>query len=361
MDVKKLNRLILLPLIFGLLSCATSTSIGQFSNTTNIQEIDILKADLGISPNQDFDDFSTLVESFDNISFKKGDIIDVTIWEASPGFLFNASNKINNESISGSASINQIPTQTVDLNGEIYIPYIGRINIENLSKSELERLIVDKLKNKANNPQVLVNANYLNSEINVIGEVSKPGRYQLNADESILDLIAKAGGTKQNAKDTLLTLRRNKTNFELPVSSIYDDPENNIKLNFGDSLIFSAKPKKAVFLGALNSNQTLNFGPSDINLMEALSKVYGLNDQRANAKRIYIFRNLKENQILYSIDLTKTESFIYASKFYVKDNDIIIVTNNAIYEGQKALSIIGGIFSPVSGYLNAQNLQNVND
>ena len=76
---------------------------------------------MGISPNQDFDDFSALVESFDNISFKKGDIIDVTIWEASPGFLFNASNKINNESISGSASINQIPTQTVDLNGEIYI------------------------------------------------------------------------------------------------------------------------------------------------------------------------------------------------------------------------------------------------
>ena len=250
------------------------------------------------------------MESFDNISFKKGDIIDVTIWEASPGFLFNASNKINNESISGSASINQIPTQTVDLNGEIYIPYIGRINIENLSKSELERLIVDKLKNKANNPQVLVNANYLNSEINVIGEVSKPGRYQVNADENILDLIAKAGGTKQNAKDTLLTLRRNKTNFELPVSSIYDDPENNIKLNFGDSLIFSAKPKKAVFLGALNSNQTLNFGPKDINLMEALSKVYGLNDQRANAKRIYIFRNLKENQILYSIDLTK-DGIIY--------------------------------------------------
>jgi polysaccharide export outer membrane protein len=361
MDVKKLNRLILLPIIFGLLSCATSTSIGQFSSTYNIQEIDILKTDLGISPNQDFDDFSAIEESFENISFKKGDIIDVTIWEASPGFLFNASNKINSQSISGSASINKIPTQTVDLNGEIYIPYIGRINIENLSKSELERLIVDKLENKANNPQVLVNANYLNSEINIIGEVSKPGKYQLNVGDSILDLIAKAGGTKQNAKDTLLTLTRKENNYELPLSSIYDDPKNNIKLNFGDSLIFTTKPKKAVFLGALNSNQTLDFGPSDINLMEALSKVYGLNDQRANAKRIYIFRNLNENQILYSIDLTRIESFTYASRFYIKDNDIIIVTNNAIYEGQKALSIIGGIFSPVSGYLNAQNLQNVNE
>ena len=49
MDVKKLNRLILLPLIFWATITATSTSIGQFSNTTNIEEIDILKADLGIS------------------------------------------------------------------------------------------------------------------------------------------------------------------------------------------------------------------------------------------------------------------------------------------------------------------------
>lgn len=359
MDVKKLKLVFVLLITVIIFSCTTMSSIGQADKiSTPIIEVDIANSDIGISAKENFDDFSKIPSNQQRVSFRKGDIINITIWEASPGFLFNSANKINNDSISGSASINSVPSQPVDQDGKIYVPYVGRFNVEDLSVPELEELVISQLRGKANNPQVQVNANYLNSQINIIGNIATPGKYELNPLDNVLDFIAKAGGVKGNEKDTLVSLIRDKKIYSSPLIKILEDPEYNISLNYGDSLIFSSKPKKAVFLGALNSNQTVEFGPNDINLLEAISKAYGLNDQRANSKRIYIFRPNENISTLFSIDLSDTGSFMYASNFYIKDGDIIVVTNNSLYEGQKALSIIGAMFSPISGYLNAQNLQN---
>ena len=110
---------------------------------------------------------------------------------------------------------------------------------------------------------------------------------------------------------------------------------------------------------------------------------------RGNLKRIYIFRktpdNVNYNSVkselprvnknvfddpnnfsnkdfsrkefsLISIDLSSKDSLLYAQSFDVLDEDIIVISNNSIYESQKVLSIIGSIFSPMTGVLNAKNL-----
>ena len=59
---------------------------------------------------------------------------------------------------------------------------------------------------------------------------------------------------------------------------------------------------------------------------------------------------------LISIDLSSKDSLLYAQSFDVLDEDIIVISNNSIYESQKVLSIIGSIFSPMTGVLNAKNL-----
>ena len=72
----------------------------------------------------------------------------------------------------------------------------------------------------------------------------------------------------------------------------------------------------------------------------------------------YKFDFIKKDYMLMSIDLSTKKSLVYSSDLKIYDDDIVIISNNSIYESQRILSIIGSIFTPVTGALNAQNLSN---
>ena len=88
----------------------------------------------------------------------------------------------------------------VSADGFISFPLIGRIKVENLTTSEIERLIARKLAEE----QYLLDAHisvmvteYNSKRFLVLGAVKSPGSYSLQAQERVLDAISRAGGIRR--------------------------------------------------------------------------------------------------------------------------------------------------------------------
>src|SRR5579871_6037712 len=102
--------------------------------------------------------------------FGIGDIVSVTIFEASAGGLF-----IPTEASVRPGNFVTLPNQAVDDKGNISVPYAGVIRAVGRTQVEIQQAIVDALKNRAIEPQVVVSlADQRTSLISVLGEVNRP-------------------------------------------------------------------------------------------------------------------------------------------------------------------------------------------
>lgn len=108
-----------------------------------------------------------------------------------------------NMTVETSASVNSRSTYSqpllqaylVDNQGFIAFPIIGNIKVGGLTKSEAERLIEGKIRPymaEAENP--IVTVRMFSYSISVIGEVARPGTFQVSREKiTILEALAQAG------------------------------------------------------------------------------------------------------------------------------------------------------------------------
>ena len=125
------------------------------------------------------------------ICFGIGDVVGVTLFEAGSGGLF-----IPSEAGVRPGNFVTFPNQSVDANGYITIPYAPPIQTKGRTPPEVQRSIVEALKNRAIEPQVIVTlVEQRTSMISVLGDVNSPARFPANAaGEHLLDAITRAGG-----------------------------------------------------------------------------------------------------------------------------------------------------------------------
>ena len=88
----------------------------------------------------------------------------------------------------------------VSADGFISFPLIGRVKVENLTTSQIERLMSRKLAKE----EYLLDAHisvmvtgYNSKRFLVLGAVKSPGSYSLQAQERVLDAISRAGGIRR--------------------------------------------------------------------------------------------------------------------------------------------------------------------
>lgn len=124
--------------------------------------------------------------------------------------LFNLA--IYSTRISGSASSSQyMSSYTVDSQGDIDFPVLGKLHIAGMIREEVAQLIKDELINhkQINDPHVTVE--FANFSVDVMGEVNKPGRYQFDRDHiTLLDALSMAGDlTIFGQRDSVKVIRAN--------------------------------------------------------------------------------------------------------------------------------------------------------
>ncbi len=297
--------------------------------------------------------------AFSNI-INAGDVVDVSIWEAPPALLFGAASDI--VALSGSKEV-RLPEQMVDGKGQITIPFVGKIIVSGKTPQQVQDMIVKGLHKKANNPSAVVRIAKNNSaDVTIVGEVNNSTRMPLTGKaERVLDAIAAAGGTKHPSSRVTIQLNRQGRSIEMPFDAVVADPRQNIVLQKGDVVSVSYQTKSYTVLGATTKNDEINFETSGISLMQALARAGGLNDNRADARGVFIFRQESINvltpeqryalpmqmqysakvPVIYRLNLKDPINYIVAQNFAIKDKDLIYVSNAPAVEFRKFVALIG--------------------
>ena len=139
------------------------------------------------------------------IRFAVGDVLNITIFEFGPGGLFTPPPPatVNGNYVT-------LPNQTVDNTGNISISYAGSIRAQGRTAVELQKAIVELLKNSALKPQAVVSlVDQRANSFTVLGEVHASGRFTANpSGDRILDGIARAGGISAPGSETWVVLER---------------------------------------------------------------------------------------------------------------------------------------------------------
>ena len=82
----------------------------------------------------------------------------------------------------------------VDKNGNIKFPQLGEINVRGLTRFELSDLISNELKERGLVNDAVVTVQFLNFKVSVMGEVVRPGTFEVDSDRiTLLDALSLAG------------------------------------------------------------------------------------------------------------------------------------------------------------------------
>jgi len=102
-------------------------------------------------------------------------------------------------------------TERVSEEGKITLPLLGEIEVDGLTKSELEVKLARLLEEKyLQDPQVTIFiVEYQSKRVTVMGAVQSPGWFELVGRQTVLDVIAKAGGLTNEAGIEMFVMRQN--------------------------------------------------------------------------------------------------------------------------------------------------------
>lgn len=178
-------------LLFALASCVPQrkTVYVQSTNETKsgLENWTGTKQRLKISP---FDMLYVRVTSIDNPEYN----------------FFNEENKINTSITDASLAVT---SYTVDENGYILLPVIGKVKVSDYTLQEAAKVLQEHLKAVLSSP--IVSIRFVNNSITVLGEVNNPGTYSYTSEQlNIFKAIGMAGDISEYGnRNEVILIREN--------------------------------------------------------------------------------------------------------------------------------------------------------
>jgi polysaccharide export outer membrane protein len=306
-----------------------------------------------------------------------GDSLEVTVWEAPPAVLFGGGMfDTRIQSPIATSRPGTFPETVVGPSGAITIPFAGQVPAAGRSLRQIEQAIVSRLRGKANQPQVIVRiARNATANVSVVGEVGAAGRFPLTPrGERLLDIIAQAGGTKQAVDRMTIQVTRDGTTATMPMQAVVRDARQNIVLERDDIVTALYQPNSFVVLGAAGTNQEIRFEGVGLTLSQALGRLGGLQDMRADPKGVFLFRwetaqrvnalldpqvalSVGPVPVIFQVDLKQPETLFAAQSFAMKNGDVVFISNSPAADFQRFVNMLASTVLPalsVSSTIRAQ-------
>jgi polysaccharide export outer membrane protein len=302
-------------------------------------------------------------------TFQIGDVVSVTIFEASAGGLF-----IPSEAGVRPGNFVALPDQSVDSDGNISVPYAGAVRARNRTPDQIQKEIVDKLRNRAIEPQVVVAMKTQSGgQVSVLGEVNLPSRFAAAADgDKVLDAITRAGGIKGQGWDMHVMLERAGNRQTVPFVNLVDYPANNVYVQPRDNIYVFRQPQTFLAFGATGQQGQFEFGDWRISLAEAVAKAGGLLDAQGDPAAVFLYRaeprevatalgvdvsKYKTNRIpvIYNANLRDPAGFFLATQVRMRNKDVLYISNAASVETVKVLQFVRVVMATATDGVNVAN------
>ena len=320
------------------------------------------------------------------IKFGIGDVIGITIFEAAAGGLF-----IPAEAGVRPGNFIALPNQPIDPRGMLSVPYAGLVPAAGKTAAQVQREIVDRIKNRAIDPQVVVSLVTQNTSlITVIGEInpnttsSATGRVAAQAaGEHLIDIITRAGGLRDQGQDTWVVLERHGRRASVPFGSLIYEPGNNIWAWPGDTIYLYKEPQTFLAFGAAGQQGQFPFSAGAassawrMTLAEAVAAAGGLLDIQADPGSVFLYRRepreLAEKlgvdcskmegptvPVVYSVSFLDPAGYFLATRMQMRSKDVIFAANAQSVEITKFANFLNTLISVPTNAVGMANIIQTN-
>jgi polysaccharide export outer membrane protein len=150
-----------------------------------------------------------------------GDVLNVNVWKE--------------PSLSGTVKVRP--------DGFVTVPLVNEIQVVGMTTAQLRKVLEDKYKEFTVDPFVTVRLEAIaSSEVFLVGQVSRPGAFPLNGNETLLQILTRAGGLSVFAdRSNIRVVRRDGDKITEYIADydgiIKGDLKQDILLRPGDRII----------------------------------------------------------------------------------------------------------------------------
>ena len=280
---------------------------------------------------------------------RSGDRVDVAIWDTGENSLLTAPNQ----------KVAQMPNMEVSPAGEIFIPYVGEVQVSNLTPQAARGEIQERLETVLPSAQVQLTLNRAgrSNSVDLVGGVARPGTVPLpDRDFTVLSLIGQGGGPERGLRNPQVRLVRDGQDYAVSLDRLYAEPGLDTTLRGGDQVILVEDDRYFLSLGAAGSERIVPFDKDTVSALDAMSMIGGLNDARGNPKGILILREYPpgavresavgpdQSRVVFTLDLTTAEGLFAARNFLIRPGDLVLATESPVTSTETILGLFGRAF-----------------
>jgi polysaccharide export outer membrane protein len=260
-----------------------------------------------------------------------GDVLKVTIWEGGAPTVFTT----------GSGDLGEI---AVDEAGRIYVPFAGTVPVAGRTIPQAREAITARLRSVIRNPQVDLRAARPRSKlVSVQGNAGKAGTYPIERGRTRLgELLGEVAPELENPEMLDVTVRRNGQVGSVRMADVLRDPPLDIALQPGDSIILNEVVQHVTVLGAAGTQGQVRIAKRAYNVTDVLGQARGLDENAADPRAIFLIRAEpgQASPVVYQFEMRRPETVALASRFIVRDGDVVMISNAPFTQTRKALSAL---------------------
>ena len=165
----------------------------------------------------------------------------------------------------------------VDQNGDIDFPILGKIHVEGLTRMQVTELIKQKLMSEDLIKDPIVTVQFLNFKVSVMGEVTRPGTFDISGDRiALLEALSMAGDlTIYGRRDRVAVIRekdgkRRILYHDLRSSDIFQSPCYYLQQN---DIVYVEPNKAKTGQSRINSNNSVGVWLSAVSVLASITSL----------------------------------------------------------------------------------------
>lgn len=250
--------------------------------------------------------------------------------------------------------INLTETDDIDGNylidpfGMIDLPYIGKINVKDLTSAEAQNILLNILKKFYKNPDLQIDIVAFNSsKVYVTGTV----RNQLVIDMSdepirVLDALIRANVNttgNDNLSSTSGIIRRDNRVYEIDLLNAIKgtDTKENFYLKKDDVIFIDRNPNSILVFGEVTRPGSY-FPYAGYSLTQLVSDS-GINQLTADAKNIFVLRESFDEELqidVFKMNIKNPINLIAGRKFKLNKRDIVYIPASDLVKWNRVISLL---------------------
>ena len=233
-------------------------------------------------------------------------------------------------------------------NGDIDLPFVGKINIENLTLTETKKKLISVLKKYYKNYDLQIKIEEFNSsKVYILGAVKNQLTINLNQKPiKLIDAAIQANYNPNSADKNYGNkglLRRNNQVYKIDINKILKstDTKENFYLKKND-VLFVDRNSEALHIFGEVTKPGVYFPNMDYSLTELISSA-GMNKLTANASKVYVIREdynsfLKIN--VFKLDIRNPINLVLGKRFILQPKDIVFIPPTSLVKWNRVISLL---------------------